>query len=268
MAPQQTIDIIDGFFNLYYVENRGMAFGTTLGNSVWAKYALSVFRLAAIVAIAMYIRKLLQDTRIHRGLVYAMALIFAGAAGNLIDGMCYDYLFEMNPDISWNWIRDANDNFVYVDGAPVVRDSGFLLGSVVDMFQFTSRWPSFFPEGMAGEDIFGAIWNVADFSISLGVALIILRYRTFFRKAHEKTEVTVTEDGMTTEVIVEVDDSIGIGRWAIYFGVSVLIFFGVLIGGSHLWAKTLNSIDPGIIAILSLAIAFISYWSMREYIKR
>ena len=79
-----------------------------------------------------------------------------------------------------------------------MRPHGFLLGSVVDMFQFTSVWPTWIPvidltlpdwlgganilDIRPGKEIFGAIWNLADLSISIGVGLIIFRYRKFFRK--------------------------------------------------------------------------------------
>ncbi|MEO9532488.1 MAG: signal peptidase II [Crocinitomicaceae bacterium] len=183
MAPHEQIGVIDGFFQLYYIENRGMAFGTTLGAGALPKYALSLFRLAAIVGIALYIRKLLSEPQTSKWLIFSIGLIFAGAAGNLIDGMFYDYLWELNPDIAWNWALDSNNNWVVgPDGMPEMRPNGFLLGSVVDMFQFTAKWPSWMPFGLGGEEIFAAIWNVADGAITLGVGMLILNYRKFFRK--------------------------------------------------------------------------------------
>lgn len=194
MYPHETIGVIDGFFQLYYIENRGMAFGTTLGAGAGAKYALSIFRLIAIIAIGYYLWKNIQDKKTHRGLIVAMSLIFAGATGNLIDGMFYDYLFEIDPNVAWNWAIDGNENFVIDEfGNPVLRPNGFLLGSVVDMFQFTVTWPSWMPFNLAGKEIFGAIWNVADVSISSGVGLIILRYRTYFKKPEPVAEIDPNE---------------------------------------------------------------------------
>jgi signal peptidase II len=189
-APHEEMGIIDGFFQIYYIENRGMAFGTTLGAGALAKYALSIFRLLAIVGIGYYIKKLLKEKDISLGMVLSVGLIFAGAAGNLIDGMFYDYIWELDPDVAWNWALDGNNDWVIAaDGNPQMRPNGFLLGSVVDMFQFTATWPSWMPFGLAGEEIFAAIWNIADASITAGVALIIINYKKFFKKPSPQAEL-------------------------------------------------------------------------------
>ncbi len=200
MDPNESITVLDGFFQLYYTENKGMAFGATLGGGVWAKYALSFFRLGAIIGIGWYLRKLILENQSPKGLLIAIGLVFAGATGNLVDGICYDLIWEFDPSLGWNWARDANDNFIIdqVTGELVMRPHGFMLGSVVDMFQFTSTWPSWMPtielnlpsflgganliDIYPGKEIFGAIWNLADLSISIGVGLIIFRYRKFFRR--------------------------------------------------------------------------------------
>jgi signal peptidase II len=182
-GDEGAIPIISGFIQLFYIENPGMAFGTTLGNGAGPKYALSIFRLLAISGIAYYMYKLLKEGNVSMGMIVSLSLIFAGATGNLIDGMFYDYIWDLDPTIRWNWAIDENNAYMLTDyGAPVLRDSGFLLGSVVDMFQFTVKWPSWMPFDLGGKEIFAAIWNVADFSISLGVGLIILKYRKFFSK--------------------------------------------------------------------------------------
>lgn len=201
MYPHEQIGVIDGFFQLYYIENKGMAFGTTLGNGVVGKYALSIFRLFAIIGIGYYIKKLLQEKATPKGMIFAVGMIFAGAAGNLIDGALYDYIWELDPTIAWNYAEDANGSWMIgEDGTPVLRHSGFLLGSVVDMFQFTARWPSWMPFGLGGEEIFAAIWNVADAAISIGVAMIIWNYRKFFKKDDSKDpESSTQEDALPSE---------------------------------------------------------------------
>jgi signal peptidase II len=190
LHPHESVPVIDGFFQLYYIENRGMAFGTTLGSGAIGKYALSLFRLGASIAIAIYIRKMILDKTSSKGLIIALSLIFAGATGNLIDGLFYDFIFDIDPNVAWNWAMDSDGNWVLDEfGSPVLRPNGFLLGSVVDMFQFTMTWPMsmeslprWLGKNLAGKEVFGAIWNVADFAISVGVGLIIIRYKTFFKK--------------------------------------------------------------------------------------
>lgn len=217
MTPNGSINVIDGFFQLYYTENRGMAFGATLGGGVWAKYTLSFFRLGAIIGIAWYLKKLIEENQSPRGLLIAVALVFAGASGNLIDGAFYDLVWSLDPDISWNWAMDGDRNIILdpVTDDIMMRPNGFMLGSVVDMFQFTTTWPSWMPKidltlpsflGGAnlvdiypGKEIFGAIWNFADLSISVGVGLIIFRYRKFFRRPAKVTEPIVSDTPPFTE---------------------------------------------------------------------
>ena len=164
-----------------------------MGDGVWAKYVLSVFRLAAIVGIAVYLRKLIKENKVNMSFLITIALIFAGAAGNLIDGMIYDYSFGIDPNIDENWVLNEFNMPIYDEtGNIVLRKGGFLLGSVVDMFQFTLKWPTWMPLGYGGKEIFPFIFNIADASISLGVAMIILKYRKFFKKEDTSDSVVVS----------------------------------------------------------------------------
>ena len=57
--------------------------------------------------------------------------------------MFYDYAFGVDPSVSENWMLNEFNMPIYgPDGEVVLRKSGFLLGSVVDMFQFTVKWPT------------------------------------------------------------------------------------------------------------------------------
>jgi len=180
---EESREFIPDFLQLYFIENRGMAFGTTLGDGIWPKYILSIFRLGAIIGIGVYLRRLILEGKENISFLITISLIFAGAAGNLIDGAFYDVYFGIDPSVRTNWMFNEFGFPTYDEsGNIIVRQGGYLLGSVVDMFQFTVKWPSFVPWGYGGEDIFPFIFNVADFAISVGVGIIILRYRRFFKK--------------------------------------------------------------------------------------
>ncbi|UKN00792.1 signal peptidase II [Paracrocinitomix mangrovi] len=197
--PYETSTIVDGFFQLHFIENRGMAFGTTFGSGALPKYALSIFRMIAIIGIAYYIIKLIKEKNTHTGLILSVGLIFAGATGNLIDGMLYDYIWDVDCNIYWNQAKDTNGEPLFDQNGFVCRPTGFLQGSVVDMFQFTLKWPEAMPFGLGGKEIFGAIWNIADAAISIGVILIIINYRRFFRRPEsEEEDENKSEEETTT----------------------------------------------------------------------
>jgi signal peptidase II len=123
----------------------------------------------------------------------AMGFIWAGATGNLIDSMFYDFIFDFNPCDRFNQLEGSGvltDCKDFGRSFPVeIRHKGFLLGNVVDMFQFDVMWPKWVPY-FGGGQVFPAIWNVADGSITVGVAIIIIRQRHFFPK-NNKEEIDV-----------------------------------------------------------------------------
>lgn len=188
--PGQTRALLGDFFVLHYIENPGMAFGTTFGSGIWHKLALSIFRLIAIGFIVYY---LVKQSKKGASLEFLLVfgLILAGATGNLIDSMFYDYFFTLNPCDSFNQLPGSGIKDVCSDygfNYPVeLRHQGFMLGSVVDMFQFNVNWPKWIP-GVGGEQVFPAIWNVADASISTGVILILIRQKAYFPKKKESSE--------------------------------------------------------------------------------
>jgi signal peptidase II len=134
-----------------------MAFGTELGGSgsFWGKLALSTFRLLAIGALGWYLRKLVKQEA-KPLMIAAIAMIFAGALGNMLDSMFYGLLFSESGIGHMNTAA-----FFPADGgyAP------FLFGNVVDMIEFT-----FFPY----------VFNVADSAVTIGVAILILWNKSFF----------------------------------------------------------------------------------------
>jgi signal peptidase II len=181
------------WFSLHYIENQGMAFGTTFGSGMWHKLALSIFRILAIGFIIYYILRESKKAEVRTEYLLAIGLILSGAAGNLIDSMIYDFLFTFNPCEGFNQLPGSgkfmNCKDYGFEYQVEVRHRGFLLANVVDMFQFEAFWPKWVPI-VGGGQVFPAIWNVADSCISVGIGWIIIRQRTFFPKKKEVDTVT------------------------------------------------------------------------------
>jgi signal peptidase II len=187
------------WFSLHYIENQGMAFGTTFGSGMWHKLALSIFRILAIGFIIYYILRESKKVEVRTEYLLAIGLILSGAAGNLIDSMIYDFLFTFNPCEGFNQLPGSgkfmNCKDYGFEYQVEVRHRGFLLANVVDMFQFEAFWPKWVPI-VGGGQLFPAIWNVADSCISVGIGWIIIRQRTFFPK---KKEAQVESESNTVQ---------------------------------------------------------------------
>jgi signal peptidase II len=183
-SSNETNFILGDWFALHYIENPGMAFGTTFGSEIWHKLALSLLRVVAIIFIGIFIYKeIKKDAKIEY--LIAISLIFSGATGNLIDSMLYDFIFPFNPCEGFNQLAGSGIKMDCMDygfkQTLEVRHQGFLLGNVVDMFQFNFYWPKWVPY-FSGQAVFPAIWNIADACITSGVVLIIIRQKKYFPK--------------------------------------------------------------------------------------
>jgi signal peptidase II len=197
-SPNEIRPLFGEWFVLQYIENQGMAFGATFSTSLWGKLTLSLFRVFAIVGIAYY---LISQARkgARKEFVIALSLILAGATGNLIDSMFYDYVFPYDPCSIFNEAHGSgNYHNCDIFGKIEVKHEGFLFGNVVDMFRFQALWPDWVPY-LGGKDIFPAIWNLADGSITVGVFMVFFRQRKYFpKKIKEKTvdpvEKEITQD--------------------------------------------------------------------------
>jgi signal peptidase II len=191
-SPGEFRPLLGNWLALHYTENPGMAFGQTFGASMWAKLSLSLFR---IVAIGLIIRYLFKQIKLgtSREFLIVVSLVLAGATGNLLDSMFYDLFFRVDPCIPFNQLAGSGHKAICHAGhfnyAVELRHQGFLFGNVVDMFQFNVRWPSGMPL-VGGSDVFPAIWNLADFCISVGLFWAIIRQKKFFPKeVKPETEV-------------------------------------------------------------------------------
>ena len=183
-SPGEFRPLLGNWLALHYTENPGMAFGQTFGASMWAKLSLSLFR---IVAIGLIIRYLFKQIKLgtSREFLIVVSLVLAGATGNLLDSMFYDLFFTIDPCIPFNQLAGSGHKAICHAGhfnyAVELRHQGFLFGNVVDMFQFNVRWPAGMPL-VGGSDVFPAIWNLADFCISVGLFWAIIRQKKFFPK--------------------------------------------------------------------------------------
>jgi len=178
MVLGQEIHVFDNWFLLHFTENDGMAFGIDFpGNS--GKLILSLFRICAIIAIAIFLRHLILS-KAHPGLVISVTVILAGALGNIIDSAFYGLIFSH----SWGSVAEIFPN--------ERGYAGFLYGKVVDMLYFPiikGNWPHWFPIWGGREFIFfRPVFNIADSAITTGVFIILFFQKRFFKSIEEKTE--------------------------------------------------------------------------------
>jgi len=158
------------WFKLYYVLNPGIAFGINF-ESEYSKFLLTSFRIIASIGIGYYLFLKVKEGA-HKGFIICLALILAGAVGNVIDSIFYGVFLENN----------------VIEGA----FTPWFHGQVIDMLYFPlieGNIPEWVP--VWGGDpflFFSAIFNVADSSIFIGVVTIMIFQKTFLPKQDEENE--------------------------------------------------------------------------------
>ena len=129
------------WFWIVFVENNGMAFGIEW----FSKLLLTLFRIVAVGVIGWYIHTLIHKQTVRTGYLTTVAMVMAGALGNIIDCVCYGKI--------WDY-------------------AGWFPGRVVDMLNFPLIRTA------AGEVLFfRPVFNIADSFITVAVFLIIIFYR-------------------------------------------------------------------------------------------
>lgn len=174
----EEVQVAGNWFILHFTENNGMAYGMEFGGR-FGKLALTTFRILAVGGIFWYLLDLIRKKE-DKLYTICIALIFAGALGNIIDSAFYGVIFsDSNFDVA---------RFMPEEGGY----STILHGKVVDMFYFPiikGHFPSWFPIwGTEDFIFFRPVFNFADASISVGVAIIILYQRRFFGKKKANPE--------------------------------------------------------------------------------
>lgn len=189
----QEVNVIGNWFIIHFTENNGMAYGMEFGGD-FGKLFLSVFRIVAVGAIGWYLWSLAKQKE-DKLYIVCIALIFAGAVGNIIDSAFYGVLFS---DSNYEIARFMPEEGGY---------SSFLHGKVVDMFYFPvikGHFPAWFPFwGTEDFIFFRPVFNIADASISTGVAIIILYQRRFFKKK----PVEVSEEPIVGASVAPTEES-------------------------------------------------------------
>jgi signal peptidase II len=161
------------WFEIRFVENDGMAWGMTLPTE-YGKLILTLFRIGAVVGIGYWLWDSVRK-KASNYLITAIALIFAGAVGNIIDSVFYGVIF----DHSYGQVATIFSENPY---------GSWLHGYVVDMIYFPI-WKGNLPDWLpfvGGKyfSFFNAVFNIADMAISTGVGiLIVFNKRAFKEKA-------------------------------------------------------------------------------------
>lgn len=160
------------WFKILFIENEGMAWGTKIPGA-YGKLFLTLFRLVAVGGIGYWLWESVERKHSSNYLIVSIALILAGAFGNIIDSVFYGVIFD-----------DSHQQL-----ATLFSDKPYgtwFHGQVVDMFYFPfwhGNLPNWVPVWGGKEfTFFNAIFNVADMSISIGVAILIFFNKKAFHK--------------------------------------------------------------------------------------
>ena len=179
MQIGEHFNVIGNWFQIFFIENEGMAFGMKFGGMA-GKFCLSLFRIILFGLLFWWIsslsrksvtpdggKALLPDGKtpvVPTGVLVGLTLIAAGAMGNLIDCLFYGLIFDYAP---------------------------FMFGRVVDMLYFPlidTVWPTWMPF-VGGERVFAPIFNFADSCVTVGaIYLLIFQYSFFMREDAPRTK--------------------------------------------------------------------------------
>lgn len=181
MTIGESFSVIGDWFQIYFIENNGMAFGWELG-AEFGKIALGIFRLIA-VALLFYLIYYLNKKKIKFGPLLGISLITAGALGNIIDGMFYGMIFSES-----TFTQVAT---LFPEGGGY---AGFMQGKVVDMLYFPLfTFPEWIPF-LGGQIFFSPIFNIADSAITIGFLYLLIFQWNFLKNIDNLDALSNTEN--------------------------------------------------------------------------
>ncbi len=170
---QEEILVFD-WFRIHFVENNGMAMGFEFGGKA-GKLFLTLFRIVAVGGIIYWLTNCIKKN-MPTVVILSIALILAGAFGNILDSVFYGVIFDTpgGKGVATLFSKTPYGELFY--------------GKVVDMFYFPI-WEGILPEWIpfVGGDFFrffNYIFNPADSYITAGVILLFI----FSKKAFPKEE--------------------------------------------------------------------------------
>lgn len=166
MYLHEEINVFGDWFRIHYLLNPGMAFGIKWDNE-FGKLALTVFRIGAMFGIGYYLWRMATH-KAHNGFLICLGLILGGAVGNVIDSTFYG---------------------VFLNNAPADAPTPWFHGQVIDMLYFPIFdfvWPEWVP-GVGGSyfEFFSPVFNIADSSIFVGVVIILIMQKRFFKEKEQ-----------------------------------------------------------------------------------
>ena len=166
MTLGEHFSVFGDWFQILFIENKGMAFGMSFGGVI-GKYILTLFRIGLFAALCWWISSLLKKKDVPTGVLVGLTLITAGALGNIVDCLFYGLVFSESRPVAV---------------ATLGHYAPFMQGKVVDMLYFPLWiWPDWMP--LVGGDIFfEPVFNFADSCVTVGAFYLILFQWKFFSK--------------------------------------------------------------------------------------
>ena len=175
MTLGESIHVFGDWFQIYFIENEGAAFGMSLGGS-YGKLILSLFRIVVVGGICWLINRLWKK-KVSTGLLVGLSLILAGALGNIIDSAFYGLIFS---ESTYTTVATA-----FPEGGGY---AGFLHGKVVDMLYFplftihnVPSWLGWLSGGDGDFTFFSPVFNIADSYITVAIIYMLLFQSKYFK---------------------------------------------------------------------------------------